>query len=201
MFLIFTCIYTFIKTQRSSSSRSSATSSITSKMPNVLRTGNKKIGLAFIGSGLLFTFLGITLFFNKNLMRMGNLLFICGIPLSIGPGRTVGYFLQPKKARATGCLIVGILLVFVGHPILGILLEVFGLLNLFGNMFPVLMVLVKQLPFVGGLFDGGNKKGSGGGRKQRSSRQEEEQYYGGGGGDRYYDDRYEDDGRGDDRYY
>jgi len=96
---------------------------------------------------------------------------------------------------------VGILLVFVGHPILGILLEVFGLLNLFGNMFPVLMVLVKQLPFVGGLFDGGNKKGSGGGRKQRSSRQEEEQYYGGGGGDRYYDDRYEDDGRGDDRYY
>ena len=110
----------------------------------------------------------------------------------IGPGRTVGYFLQPKKARATGCLGVGIFLVLVGHPVIGILLEVFGLLNLFGNMFPLVMMMAKNMPVVGGLFKGNGSNGSGGG-KRRESRYEDD--------DRYYEDErsYERDYR-DERY-
>jgi hypothetical protein len=90
--------------------------------------------------------LGISLFFNKALMRLGNLLFMAGVPMTIGPGRTAGYFLQPKKARATGCLALGIVLVFFGHPVIGIALEAFGLMNLFGNMFPFAMGILKQMP-------------------------------------------------------
>lgn len=121
-------------------------------------------------------------------MRLGNLLFVAGIPLMIGPGRTVGYFLQPKKARATGCLGVGILLVLVGHPVIGILLEVFGLLNLFGNMFPLVMMMAKNLPVVGGLFNGGGNGNGGGGSggKRRESRYDD-------------DDRYYDEGKGYER--
>ena len=74
----------------------------------------------------------------------------------------MGYFLQPKKARATGCLACGILLVLVGHPVIGILLEVFGLLNLFGNMFPLVMMMAKNLPVVGSLFSGNKSSSSGG---------------------------------------
>lgn len=123
-------------------------------------------------------------------MRLGNLLFVVGVPLMIGPGRTVGYFLQPKKARATGCLGVGILLVLVGHPVIGILLEIFGLLNLFGNMFPLVMMMAKNMPVVGSLFNG---NGSSGG----SSSKKRERY-----DDRYYeDDRYErDEYRRDESY-
>ena len=62
----------------------------------------------------MFTLLGISLFFNKALMRLENLLFIAGIPMTIGPGRTAGYFFQSKKARVTGCIILGIFLVIVG---------------------------------------------------------------------------------------
>jgi hypothetical protein len=132
-------------------------------MPDVgglLRNGNKKIGVIALGGGAVFTLLGISLFFNKTLMRLGNILFIIGVPLFIGPGRTTGYFLQPKKARATGCLGLGIFLVFIGWPIFGIVLEAFGILNLFGNMFPVLMVLLKQMPFVGNILNnnGGSKR-------------------------------------------
>ena len=150
-----------------------------------------------LGGGAVFTLLGISLFFNKTLMRLGNLLFIFGVPLFIGPGRTAGYFLQPKKARATGCLGFGIFLVLVGWPIFGIALEIFGIMNLFGNMFPVAMILLKQMPFVGNLMKGDNS----GGRKAKNKRKDsyEDSY-------RYEDedDRYgNDDGyrQEDSRYY
>lgn len=168
----------------SSSRRKSKT-----KLPTVLTSSNRKLGIILLSAGAAFTVLGITLFFNKTLMRLGNLLFVAGVPLMIGPGRTVGYFLQPKKARATGCLGCGIFLVLVGHPVIGILLEIFGLLNLFGNMFPLVMMMAKNLPVVGGLF-GGNNGGSGG--KRRESRYNDDRYY--------EDEGYEREYRRDQRY-
>jgi len=182
------------------------TKSLSSTIPDVggiLRNGNKKVGMMLLGGGAVFTLLGISLFFNKTLMRLGNLLFIAGVPLFVGPGRTTGYFLQPKKARATGCLALGIFLVLIGWPILGICLEAFGILNLFGNMFPVFVVLLKQMPVIGSFMNGGRSNGgrtntnNKGGRSRDSYRYEDE------------DDGYgrEDDGdyrRGDgysDRYH
>lgn len=107
----------------------------------------------------------------------------------LGPGRTIGYFLQPQKARATGCLGCGIFLVFVGHPVIGILLEIFGLLNLFGNMFPLVMMMAKNLPVVGGLF-GGNNNNNGSRGAKRKSRYEDDRYY----DDEMYDREYRRDG-------
>ena len=115
-------------------------------------------------------------------MRLGNLLFIGGVPMTIGPGRTAGYFFQPKKSRATACLALGIFLVFIGSPVFGIVLEIFGLLNLFGNMFPLVAAIMKQMPVVGTLF------GSGGGGNRRAARSSQD------------DDRYDDDHRDDYRY-
>ena len=83
----------------------------------------------------------MSLFFNKTLLRLGNVLLLIGVPLMFGPSKTMGYFLQPAKARATACLGVGIILVvLLGRPILGIAMQVFGLLNLFGNMFLIKLV-------------------------------------------------------------
>ena len=165
---------------------------------SLLTTGNRKLGILFASGGALFTLLGISLFFNKTLLRMGNLLFMLGVPLILGPGRTAGYFLQPTKARATACLVFGIFLVLVGRPILGMALEIFGILNLFGNMFPVVMVLLRQMPFIGDLIPGGNGNRNGnkgrqpsrerredyedynyydGGRRGRGDRDDTEQYY------------------------
>jgi hypothetical protein len=126
-------------------------------------------------------------------MRLGNLLFVIGIPLLLGPGRTAGYFLQPRKARATGCLGCGIFLVFVGHPLIGIILELFGILNLFGNMFPLVLIMAKNLPVVGSLFGGSSGGSSSGGGRTRS-REREPSRYNDDDDDRYYNDaRYERD--------
>jgi len=173
--------------------------SVMSSIPQVIKTGNRKIGLPLLGVGAALTFLGVTLFFNKALMRLGNLFFIAGVPMTIGPGRTAGYFFQPKKARATACLSLGIFLVFVGWPLVGILLEAFGFLNLFGNMFPFAMAILKTMPIIGPML-----RGNGNGSKRRDRyRDDEDDYddYGGGGGfDRGYDDRGYYDGDGQDDY-
>jgi len=172
-------------------------------MPDIIRKGNRKIGLPLLGIGAVLTLLGASLFFNKMLMRLGNVFFVAGVPMTIGPvsvfvgderrieskiifllilllsnfigifrmiqsvvlfqtfhlqGRTAGYFFQPKKARATACLTLGIILVFIGWPILGIILEAFGFLNLFGNMFPFAFAILKQMPIIGPLLKGNFRK-------------------------------------------
>lgn len=173
-------------------SRKGSSSSM-SFLPDIIRTGNKKVGFALLGSGFIFTVLGITLFFNKALMRLGNLLFIAGIPMTIGPTRTMGYFLKPKKVRATGCLAVGIFLVMIGWPIVGIILEVFGIMNLFGNMFPILKVFLKQVPVLGGIFDNSKPKKS---RKpEKKQYYDDEDYYSGRGDSRRDTDQYGEDRR------
>lgn len=155
-------------------------------MPDIIRTGNKKIGLPVLAIGGALTILGASLFFNKTLMRLGNLFFVAGVPLTIGPGRTAGYFFQPKKARATSCLAAGVILVFIGWPIFGIILEVFGLLNLFGNMFPMALMIMKQMPVIGQLLK--KNAGKNNNNNDRNS----------GDRDRYDDyDRYQDDRDGD----
>lgn len=167
-----------------------------SDLPQMIKTGNRKIGLPMLGVGAALTLMGISLFFNKTLMRLGNLCFVAGVPMTIGAGRTAGYFLQPKKVRATGCLAFGIFLVFVGWPIFGIILEAFGVLNLFGNMFPVAMAILKTMPVIGPFLRGSDSASS---RRRndrdRYSGDDDDDYYGGGDGG-YYDDG----GRGNDDY-
>lgn len=164
------------------------------ELPSVVKNGNRKIGVPLLGIGAALTVLGMSLFFNKTLMRLGNLFFVAGVPMTIGPGRTAGYFFQPTKARATGCLTLGIFLVFVGWPVLGILLEAFGLLNLFGNMFPVAMAVLKTMPIIGPILRGDNNNsnkrrgGEGGGDRNDRYDYDDRDYYNEGGGDQ--DDSY-----------
>lgn len=182
--------YSYYDDRGVSSRRNSGESRFSSSMPSFLKHGNKQIGMILLASGSIVTMLGISLFFNKALMRLGNLLFIMGVPMTIGPTRTAGYFLQPKKTRATICLAFGIFLVFVGWPISGIALEAFGLLNLFGNMFPLLMAVIRQMPIVGNLMKAPSGRGVGS-RRGNGGYRDDDYYYGD------EDDR----GQGDDRYY
>ena len=167
------------------SDRTPLSTRISSMMPNMIKTGNRQIGVPMLAIGMALTLIGMSLFFNKMLMRLGNLFFVGGVPMTLGPGRTAGYFFQPKKARATACLGSGIFLVFVGWPMLGLALEIFGLLNLFGNMFPFAMALLKQMPIIGPMLRG--DFGSVGGGVGRGP--------GRGRGDDLYDYPYDDDGR------
>lgn len=156
-------------------------SSFVSSMPDVIRKGDRRIGFMLLTTGGGVTLLGMSLFFNKTLLKIGNLLVVAGVPMTIGPGRAAGYFLQPQKARATACLGIGMLLVLNGHPLIGIILEVFGLLNLFGNLFPIVLAMAKQLPVVGPLLksSGRSSKGRRDDKPRRNEYEDDSYYYDG----------------------
>jgi hypothetical protein len=86
---------------------------------------------------------------------------IAGIFMLIGPSRVSGFFLKESRMQASIITAVGVLLVFWGKPKLGLLIEIFGLLNLFGNMFPMLLAVGRNIPIVGDIiqsFEGKKEK-------------------------------------------
>jgi len=111
----------------------------------------QKIGVALTSFGALFMFLGVILFFDGALLALGNVLFLSGLTLIIGPQKTFYFFARKQKIRGTACFIGGILLVFLKWPFIGVLVETFGFLNLFGDFFPVILTFLRQVPFVGQL--------------------------------------------------
>ena len=126
---------------------------------------NRKVGLSLVALGGLCMMAGIASFFNKFLLRLAHLFLLAGTPLVVGVGRITGYFMNPKKARATITFGAGFFLVMVGHPFFGMILEVFGFLNLFGNLFPLLKVMLRTVPGIGNLFPSESASG----RSRRSS--------------------------------
>ena len=61
-----------------------------------------------------------------------QLLFLAGVTFIIGFQKTLVFFARKEKLRGTICFLGGILLVFFKWPILGMIVELFGFLNLFG---------------------------------------------------------------------
>ncbi|KAI6000649.1 vesicle transport protein [Pisolithus albus] len=111
----------------------------------------QKIGVALTTFGSLFMMLGVMLFFDGALLALGNLLFLSGLTLIIGPQKTFYFFARKQKLRGTICFLGGISLVFLKYPFIGMIVETFGFLNLFGDFFPVVLTFLRQLPFIGTL--------------------------------------------------
>jgi len=112
-------------------------------------TDGQKIGVALTSFGAFFMLLGVILFFDGALLALGNILFLAGLTLIIGPQKTFYFFARRQKLRGSICFFGGILLVFVKWPFVGVCVETFGFLNLFGDFFPVILTFLRQLPLVG----------------------------------------------------
>jgi len=141
-----------------------------------LLQNQKQLGALLLALGLFLSIMGMALFFEGNLLRLGNICIILGIPLLLGPDRVRGFFMKESRIQASLITSLGIILVFWGKPRLGILLEVFGLLNLFGNMFPLLFALAKRMPIIGDVlssFEAAGSRAGGGGGGERRRRQPE----------------------------
>jgi len=112
-------------------------------------TDNQKIGVLLTGFGLFFTFFGVILFFDRGLLAIGNLLFLAGVTLVIGFRKTVRFFFQKRKLKGTACFLGGIGLVVIGWAFIGMLVEIFGFINLFGDFFPIVLAFLRRLPVIG----------------------------------------------------
>lgn len=114
-------------------------------------TDVRKIGIGLTAFGLAFTLLGVALFFDKGLLAMGNVLYLSGVMLIIGPTRSVRFFFQRRKAKASVFFFLGMAIVLFGMPMIGIGIEMFGFVNLFGDFFPVVIAFLRRAPVVGKL--------------------------------------------------
>lgn len=113
-----------------------------------------EIGVGLAGFGVSFVILGMILLFDKGLLAIGNvskllsclllfnqlrqnrflfqILFIVGLTFVIGIERTLRFFFQMHKIKGTACFFGGILIVLLGWPIVGMIVELYGFVSLFG---------------------------------------------------------------------
>ncbi|KAG7645229.1 Vesicle transport protein Got1/SFT2-like [Arabidopsis thaliana x Arabidopsis arenosa] len=112
-------------------------------------TEQKKVGLGLIGFGLSFTFLGVILYFDRGLLALGNLFWLIGVGLLLGWQSTWRVFTNVNNLRGTICFVLGLFLIFVRWPIIGIILEIYGVIVLFGGFWSTVKAFLSQIPFVG----------------------------------------------------
>lgn len=90
-------------------------------------------------------------FFDSGLLALGNILFVIGLVLIIGPQRTVTFFTRPTKIRGTLCFGLGIVLILLKWSFVGFIVESFGILGLFGDFFGTIVQFLRSIPYIGDL--------------------------------------------------
>jgi len=100
---------------------------------------NMRLGVILSGLGASFMILGVILFFNSKLLIMGNLLFLTGLVVLMGLKASFAFFKNLKRIRGTICFFFGIFIVIYGYPKIGMIIQCFGFINLFGNFFPIFL--------------------------------------------------------------
>lgn len=61
-----------------------------------------------------------------------QILFLSGLAFIIGYERTFWFFFQKHKWKGSGFFFFGIFVVFIGWPVVGMCLEMYGFIQLFG---------------------------------------------------------------------
>ena len=112
-------------------------------------TDTQKIGVGLAAFGISFVFLGVLLLFDKGLLAIGNILFISGLACVIGPRRTLNFFFQRYKIKASIAFLGGVIIVLMGWPIVGMILETYGFVLLFSGFLPVAINFLRRVPVLG----------------------------------------------------
>ncbi|XP_059618849.1 vesicle transport protein GOT1B [Phlebotomus argentipes] len=112
-------------------------------------TDTQKIGVGLAGFGISFLFLGILLLFDKGLLAIGNIFFLSGLACVIGLQRTFRFFFQKHKVKGSIAFFGGIVILLVGYPLIGMIVEIYGFVLLFSGFFPVAINFLRRVPVLG----------------------------------------------------
>lgn len=95
---------------------------------------------------------------------MGNVLFLIGLTLIIGPAKTAAFFARRQKLRGTAAFAAGIALILLRWALVGFVVEAYGLAVLFGDFLVTIAGFVRAVPVVGPYIANGIEWVSGGQR-------------------------------------
>jgi len=110
---------------------------------------NAKIGTGLLAGGVGLLFLGVLFFFDPALLALGDVLFLIGLTLTIGPSRTLKFFSRRDRIRGIACFFGGIVLVMMRWGMTGMILQFYGLVYLFGQFFPIVSQSMQDTPIIG----------------------------------------------------
>ncbi|MCJ1441449.1 MAG: Golgi Transport, partial [Stictis urceolatum] len=96
-----------------------------------------------------FITLGVILFFDRAMLAMGNILFLIGIPLILGPQKTIAFFARRQKIKGTIAFGCGIILILMRWALVGFIVEAYGIAVLFGDFLVTIAGYLGVVPVVG----------------------------------------------------
>ncbi|KAI0553673.1 Got1-like family protein [Xylaria scruposa] len=118
-------------------------------MPTMWLSDNQKIGVVFCSGGGFFLIGGVLLFFDRAMLAMGNILFLIGLTIIIGPQKTLLFFARRQKAKGTAAFFAGLLLILLRWPLIGFLVELYGIVILFGDFLGTIAGFARNIPVIG----------------------------------------------------
>ncbi|XP_044952091.1 vesicle transport protein GOT1-like isoform X2 [Hordeum vulgare subsp. vulgare] len=109
----------------------------------------KEIGIGLVGFGILFSFLGVILFFDRGLLALGNIFFLTGVGLLLGWQSMWQLFTKKANIKGSVPFFLGLFLLFVRWPVAGIILELYGTFVLFSGYGAPIQAFLYQIPIIG----------------------------------------------------
>lgn len=105
--------------------------------------------MAFCSGGGFFLIGGVLLFFDRAMLAMGNILFLIGLTIIIGPQKTLLFFARKNKAKGTAAFFGGLSLILLKWPLIGFCIELYGIMILFGDFLGTIASFARSVPVVG----------------------------------------------------
>ncbi|KAK2629670.1 hypothetical protein QTJ16_000490 [Diplocarpon rosae] len=118
-------------------------------MPTMWLSDSQKIGVAFCSGGGFFLVAGVLMFFDRAMLAMGNILFLLGLTIIIGPQKTALFFARRQKLKGTVAFFMGLFLILMRWALVGFFVELYGIFVLFGDFLGTVAGFARNVPVVG----------------------------------------------------
>ncbi|CAI4210586.1 unnamed protein product [Parascedosporium putredinis] len=126
-------------------------------MSSMWLSDSQKIGVAFcsgeqrltVDVGGFFLIGGVMLFFDRAMLAMGNILFLIGLTIIIGPQKTLLFFARKQKLKGTAAFFGGLGLILMRWTLIGFFVELYGIMVLFGDFLGTIAGFARNIPVIG----------------------------------------------------
>lgn len=78
-----------------------------------------------------------------------QILFLIGLTVIIGPAKTLLFFARKQKLKGTAAFFGGLVLILLRWPLIGFLVELYGIMVLFGDFLGTIAAFARNVPVVG----------------------------------------------------
>lgn len=89
---------------------------------------------------------------NRRMLLASNFLIFVGVFLILGTQKFIKFFSSKKRIPGTILTVFGLLLIIIKKNVWGGLIQIVGVLILFGGFLPKLMNILQKIPYIGKYF-------------------------------------------------